>query len=51
MINELDYTIGNIHLNPMKIEEKGRWTYWAKGMRYLLADIKHILTTYALGEK
>ena len=37
-----------MYVNPLRLEEKNKWSQWTKGMRYMLIDFKHLLTISSL---
>ena len=47
-INTKEVKILDMYVNPLRLEEKNKWTQWTKGMRYMLIDFKHLLTISSL---
>ena len=51
LINPNELKIGDLFIDPLKIEERMRWITWTKTMRYFLIDFKHLTTVYAINDK
>jgi hypothetical protein len=50
VIEKKEGKILDLFVNPLKLEEKTKWSQWTKAMRYFLIDFKHILTIVSLSD-
>lgn len=51
LINTTEYKVVDLWVDPLKHEERTRWTSWTKAMRYFMIDFKHMATVYAINDK